>query len=231
MSEISQLSRRRRRAMQDAAAAFTACEDVMRAQGSHILQEILPRSGLFLADKRYPDGEVFDQKSGAQYYYHAHRERPGEHGHFHTFVSEAAIPPEMRISPLEAGHQAGRRRLAHLVAISIDSTGSPIELFVTNRWVTDETWYRAEDVIRLIDGFRIEQDYPSPLANRWLCALLQLYQPQIAALLHRRDRLLEEWIQAHPRKDPLNDTRLEVIARLPIAVGRHIARLQAAASA
>ena len=50
----------------------------------------------------------------------------------------------------------GDDALTHVVAISMDSKGRPLRLFTTNRWVTGETWYRADDVCKVIGRFVID---------------------------------------------------------------------------
>ena len=65
----------------------------------------------------------------------------------------AALPPQA--APLKRGE---RDEVSHLIAIAIDFRGEPIRLFTTNRWVTGETWYRAEDVTRMLDRFVIAEE-------------------------------------------------------------------------
>ena len=161
--------------------------------------------------RHYPDGEVYDPNSHAQYFYHAHpvSGRPTrEHGHFHTFLRAEGMPvgtaplllPEIAVAevpalppqapPLKRGT---REEVSHLVAIAVDPRGEPIRLFTTNRWVTGETWYRADDVIRMLDRFAIAEVEPSATLNRWVEAILRLFRPQIAALLRARDETVMAW--------------------------------------
>ena len=93
--------------------------------------------------------------------------------------------------------------LSHLVAISMDKYGLPIKLFTTNRWVTGETWYRAPDVVAMLDRFEMDLAQPSWPVNRWLTAMVRLFRPQIASLLDERDRTLAEpGRRAGPRPIP-----------------------------
>lgn len=160
--------------------------------------------------------DVYDPDSHAQYYYHAHRD--GEHGHFHCFLRAAGMPegvapvPEARRRDWPAGDKA----LAHLVAISMDRKGLPLRMFTTNRWVTGETLYPAQDVIRMLDRFVIDHAYPSWPTNRWITAMLRLFRPQIAALLLARDAVLAARAAAHPDGDVHDDRRLETISELAI---------------
>src|SRR3546814_10011495 len=70
--------------------------------------------------------------------------------------------------------------LSHLVAIAMTPGGLPFRLFTVNRWVTGEVWYRADDVIRLLDVFKIDHAQPSWPLNRWISAMIVLFKPQIA---------------------------------------------------
>jgi hypothetical protein len=72
------------------------CRRVLAKAGLNLVGEVLRGQGTFYQFNHYPEGDVYDRDSHAQYYYHAHRGVEGEHGHFHTF--------------LRAGWPAGRRR-------------------------------------------------------------------------------------------------------------------------
>jgi hypothetical protein len=228
--------------MERAAAVLAACRERLAASGRSILAEVAPGAGArdALIDWRhYPKGEVHDPASHAQYFYHAHpadRRPPREHGHFHTFlraegmpsgvvplvlpetaVAEAAPPPQA--APLKRG---ARDEVCHLVAISLDARGEPFRLFTTNRWVTGETWYRAGDVIAMLDRFAITPANPAAVRDRWLVAVMQLFRPQIADLLRQRDAT----VMARRRRQRANvfeDPRLEVTSSLEIDLDTQLA--------
>src|SRR5205823_13048563 len=105
-------------------------------------------------------------------------------------VAVANAPLPRQSAPLKRGN---RDEVVHLVAIAIDWQGQPIRLFTTNRWVTGETWYRADDVIRMLGRFHIAGDMPSAVLNCWLGALVRLFEPEIAVLLRNRDKTVTEW--------------------------------------
>ena len=110
---------------------------------------------------------------------HAHR-GAAEHGHFHTFLRAGGMPDGVVPAQAEAASEswpAGDEAISHLIAVSMDAWGEPIGLFACNRWVTGESWYAAEDVIRMLDRFEIDHAWPSWPANRWLGAMLRLYRP------------------------------------------------------
>ncbi len=45
-----------------------------------------------------------------------------------------------------------------MIGIAMSPAGVPIRLFTTNRWVTGETLYAADDVITLLDRFLMDSD-------------------------------------------------------------------------
>ncbi len=210
------------------AAGYEAreCMRVLHKVGRNLVMEILKGQGDFVQYEHYPRGDVYDPETHSQYYYHAHR--PGEHGHFHLFLRAAGMPPGVEPAPYEgsAPRPLGRDAVAHLVAISMDRYGRPIALFTTNRWVTAETWYRAEDVIAMLDRFEIDHAWPSWPTNRWLGAMVRLFRPQIARLLIERDRVVEDWRRRHPERDVFEDRELEVTSILPVSVDDQIRRIE-----
>jgi len=105
--------------------------------------------------------------------------------------------------------------------------GWPIGLFATNRWVTGDTWFRATDVIRMLDHFRIDHAAPSWPVNRWISAMIVLFRPHIEALLLHRDEIINAWIAAHPGEDVLEDRELEITGHLAISVDAIVEELQA----
>jgi hypothetical protein len=227
--------------MASAAAVIGDCRRELAARNRHIVSEVLADT-LASEWRHYPAGEVYDPKSHAQYFYHAHpaNGRPaGEHGHFHTFLRADGMPdgtaplilPEIAVAnvpalppqapPLKHGT---REEVSHLVAIAVDLRGEPIRLFTTNRWVTGETWYRADDVIRMLDRFAIFGFGPSETLNRWISATLRLFRPQIAALLRTRDDNVMAWRRRH-RTYVFEDPALEVTSSVDISIETQLAFL------
>jgi hypothetical protein len=212
-------------------AALDSCR-VLDKTGDNVVGELLRDAGTFYEWTHYPEGDVYDFESHAQYYYHAHPrdERPGEHGHFHTFLRPAGLVRAPRPARL-AGNKIPADANAvqcHLVAIAMSERGVATQLFTTNRWVTDETWYVAADVTGFVDRFAIELARPSYLVNRWISAMLRLFRPQIAALLAERDRALGEWQRRHATGAALEDRGLEVVSKLDISVEDQVHRVAAA---
>ena len=128
--------------------ALELAPDFLARTGDNLVGEVL-KHGFSVLD-HYPKGDVFDPESHAQWYYHAHANaaRPGEHGHFHTFLRGGGMPAGIAPAPVPDLEPEARRHdlVCHLIAISMDRSGWPTGLFTTNRWVTAETWYAAHDV-------------------------------------------------------------------------------------
>lgn len=212
-----------------AGEAILDCYRVLREGGLNIVGEVLRGQGEFIELNHYPDDDVFDPETQSQYYYHAHRGMAGEHGHFHTFVRQPGMPAGMEpiAYPASEPWPSGDEALSHLVGVSMDAWGYPIGLFTTNRWVTDEAWYKAGDVIRLLGRFRIGHSAPSAEVNRWISAMFVLFRPQMEALLHARDARIAEWSARNPGHDVFEDRALDIASSMPISVDVQIARLRA----
>ncbi len=232
-----------------AAAVLRECRDALARANSTILHEATGAAGDIAPWRRYPEGEVYDPQTHCQYFYHSHsapepagnsesagNSEPAEHGHFHLFlradglpagmtplvlpelaVADAPLPPQS--APLKRG---GRDEVVHLVALALDARGEPVRLFTTNRWVTGETWYRAEDVIRMLDGFQVNGEGSGGLLNRWLTAMVQLFQPEIGVLLRHRDRAVTDW-RWRWRSNVFEDPRLEITSSFAIDLDARLA--------
>jgi hypothetical protein len=227
-----------------AAAAIRDCRRVLVASGSTIAREAVGKSGKIADWRHYPDGDVYDASSYAQYFYHRHSAtegavalRPAEHGHFHLFLRAEGMPrgvtplllPEAAIANLPTPPQAApskrgaRDEVSHLVAIALDRSGEAVRLFTTNRWVTGETWYRAEDVIRMLDRFSLNAAEPAGVVNRWLAAIVRLYQPEIAMLLRKRDEAVMDPRRRRQKVDVFEDPKLEITSSLSIDLDARLA--------
>ena len=230
VAAIDSLERVRLEAMLAAGDEIIECYRVLGKAGLNIVGELLKGQGTFYEYDHYPKGDIYDEEFSSQYYYHAHREAQGEHGHFHTFLRAGAIPSG--VEPVaydgEETWPSGDEALSHLICISMDARGFPIGLFATNRWVTAEAWYRAADVIDMVDRFCIDHANPSWPTNRWITAMMRLFKPQIAALLGHRDAVVEAWAHDHPGADVYEDRELEITGWLAISVDDQLAAVRAA---
>jgi hypothetical protein len=213
-------------AMQDAGERILECYLALARTNDNIVGELLRDSGTFYEWNHYPDGDVYDNETHSQYYYHAHppEERPGEHGHFHVFLRPKGMPDGIapaRVPDFELPEDPDDA-LSHLVAVSMDPKGFPIKLFTTNRWVTGEVWYAGADVCRLLPFFAIQHAQPSWPVNIWITNMLILFRPQIRNLISARDVAVEAWLRGHPGENVYEDRGLEVTSELSIDVDRQI---------
>jgi hypothetical protein len=225
---IDSLPRNRLHEMLAAGHEAQECRRVLEKGGLNLVGEVLRGQDKFVEYDHYPEDDVYDEDTRAQYYYHAHRGLAAEHGHFHTFLRRpgsliGAAPLDF---PASEPWPRGNDEIAHIVAISMDAYGWPTGLFATNRWVTNETWFRAPDVIRMLDHFRIDHAYPSWPVNRWIGAMIALYRPHIEALLIHRDTVIAAWRDTHPGADVFEDRELEITGQLDISVDAMVRELQ-----
>jgi hypothetical protein len=228
--DLAALPRAELDAMLEAGDEIAECLRVLEKAGLNLVGEMLRGHGTFYEYDHYPPEDVLDRGTQAQYYYHAHRGLPGEHGHFHTFLRAAGMPAGVAPVPYSGAEDwpSGDDALAHLIAISMDAYGRPIGLFTVNRWVVADAWYPAADVIRMLDRFAIDHAYPSWPVNRWLGAMLRLFRPQIEALVRARDEALAAWAAAHPGVDAFEDRALEVTSAVAVTIEEQLGRLGAA---
>lgn len=227
---LAEYSPQRLATMAAAGEVVSENQRLLDKTSANVVGQCLAHQGTFYEYDHYPSGDVYDGESHAQYYYHSHRPEGGEHGHFHTFLRASGMPSG--VTPLdykgEASVPSGKDALAHLVAISMNKPGQPIAMFSTNRWVTDESWYSAQDTITMLDSFKMELTFPCLATNLWITAMVALFRPQIEALLHERDKTMKNWAATHLGKDIYEDRDLEVTSFLPINIADQIAGLNAA---
>jgi len=225
----------RAESMKQAADAVEECELAVKKGDSNIVAEVLRGQGTFTEWNHYPKGDVYDRETHGQYYYHAHPSqlRAGEHGHFHTFLRHKGMPKGVKPAPMTSTvkRPLGKDALTHLIGISMDKRGYPIQLFSVNRWVTGETWYKAEDVIALLDLFDITHAVPSWPTNRWVGAMINLFRPQLEWLIRERDEAIRVWQAGNPDDEAVvyEDKKLEVTSVLDISVEAQVKLVRAAA--
>ena len=221
-----------------AAAAMRGCRRALAHHGRALWEEAAGTAPIE-PWRHYPERDVYDPRSHAQYFYHCHQQpglaRGAEHGHFHLFLRAEGMPigvaplllpevalPDVAVPPQAPPRKHGRRdEISHLVAISIDRAGEPIRLFTTNRWVTGETWYAAADVTAMLDHFRLPGER---LLDRWLAAMVQLFRADIAALLRARDVRLTG-SRRNTRGDAFESRRLEITSSVEIDLEARLAEI------
>ncbi len=226
---------KRLRMMLAAGEEVLEVERVLARTGDNVVSELLRGYETFYEWDHYPKGDVFDGQSSSQYFYHAHPSgfRDSEHGHFHTFVRAKGLPRGMKPARRKSRDKwpKGDDALTHVIAISMGSKGQPLRLFTTNRWVTGETWYRADDVAKVIGLFGIDHARPSWPTNRWVGAMVRLFWPQIILLLKARDQVIETWTPQNGGKDTLEDRGLEVVSQAEVDIEGQMAAVRAALDA
>ena len=225
--------------MARAGVKILECYRVLQKSDANVVGEVLRGHGEFFEWDHYPPGDVYDHDTHAQYYYHAHppegraKKFGPEHGHFHTFLRPKGMPTKMKPAAVPDYKQpeGDNDALTHFVAIAMDRAGFPIRLFTTNRWVTGETWYEAKAVISILDRFVVDLATPSWPVNMWISAMLQLFGPDIEALLVERDRAIDDWQRRHPGENVYEDRALEIASIRDISVDAQIARVEKALKA
>ena len=223
--DLTDLSRADLETMAEAGRQVSNCHRLLDKTGDNIVGELLKGQGTFYEMDHYPPGDAYDPETHSQYYYHAHR--AGEHGHFHIFLRSAGIPEG--VDPVEQSRESYMDErdddICHLIAISMDASGRPIGLFTTNRWVTAENWYKAEDVISLLDRFDMDLAPPSWPVNVWITNMLRLFKPQIIDLIRQRDKAIDAWRVSHMGIDVFEDREMEIPSETAIDIAAQVAAI------
>lgn len=228
-TELSELSDAQLAQLEAAAGEVLAQLEKFGNLNSTPVGQLLEGAREFTEDAHYPDGDVHDEGTGSQYYYHAHRGSETENGHFHLFVRASAIPARMRpaFTTLAKDRPTGNDAIAHLVAISIGHDSLPFKLFTTNQWVTGETFYGAADTSELASRFNVTSDLEFAETSHWVSAVVALFQPQIRWLLSERDDRIAAWARQYPSRDALTDEELEITSDVDIDIDVQIASIDA----
>jgi hypothetical protein len=231
--QLASLPRAELERMAEAGSEIVEVYRVLAKTGDNVVSEILRGAGTFYEWDHYPQGDVYDAETFSQYYYHAHpmeQRFEGEHGHFHTFLRPGGMPEGIKPAPVARGGPPvdPDDRLSHLIAFAMTPQGLPFRLFTVNRWVTGETWYAGEDVIRMLDRFEIDHARPSWPTNRWITGMIRLFRPQIVELIRARDRAIEAWREQRNPPDVFEDRDLEITSMLDVSVTDQIRTVGAA---
>ena len=232
--DFSKVSETELKEMQEAGLTVINCHRILAKTSDNIVGELLRDYEEFFEWDHYPDGDVYDFETHGQYYYHAHpkEERPGEHGHFHTFLRPDGMPPGATPAVVEdfAMPDDPDDALSHLAAISMDPKGFPIKLFTTNRWVTGEVWYEARDVCRFLHRFEIDLAHPSWIVNVWVTNMVTLFRPQIRELIYQRDIAVRRRKEAFPDRNVFEDREFEVVTEGDVDLDAQMTAIEAALS-
>ncbi|HKT19579.1 MAG TPA: hypothetical protein VJR47_16135 [Stellaceae bacterium] len=108
MVDLTRLSRAALEAMEAHGGALLDAERGLAASGGSVVAAVLGEAQTVYEWQHYPQGDVYNPITHAQYFYHAHpcderpphragkAEAPAEHGHFHTFLRARGMPAGMR---------------------------------------------------------------------------------------------------------------------------------------
>jgi hypothetical protein len=195
-------------------------QQMQSKKGKNILHYTLQKKRRHLSMDHYPKGDRIDKQTGAQYFYHCHRENfdREEHGHFHCFMRYASIPKRIKPTPLSDWKDNLNNPMTHIVAVAMDRYGQPIRLFTVNRWVTSEIWYDAVHVSYFLKRYQmtLTDDPYWQMLDRWVTSLLQLFSPQILWLHHKRDAIIKEHQLEFPDNNVYEDHNLEELSEISI---------------
>lgn len=217
-------TRQKKQLLRCAQTVLTAQQQIIQNTGQSILYYTRKDKAQHERMSHYPKGDRIDHKTGAQYFYHCHRENleSTEHGHFHCFLRYKHIPARIKPTPLADWDKHIDNPMTHLIAIAMNTLGQPIRLFTVNRWVSSEIWYDAKHAPRLINRFKMTL-YNNPywrLLDQWVEGMLHLFAPQIAWLYTQRDAAIQAQRSQHAH--PYDNQAIEELSSLPINLTQHI---------
>ena len=190
------------------------------AKGKNILNYTLQKKRRHKSMDHYPKGDRIDKTTGAQYFYHCHRENIdlNEHGHFHCFMRYDNIPKRIKPTPLADWKKNLENPMTHLLAIAMDRYGQPIRLFTVNRWITSEIWYDAKDITSFSKKFKfnLNDDPYWQILDQWVEGMINLFAPQISWLNLQRDAIISMHKSQNEENNIYEDQNLEEISEIQI---------------
>ena len=183
---------------QSALQVFHCLQDMGQRNSNPVL-EVLGTQTVIQVQQHYPDVPLNFQAERFRAYYHCHPDEfriSGEHGHFHFFIRT------------DDGW-------AHAVGLCMDTLGQPIKWFVTNQWVTGGPWLKTQqfpkNMLRDINNNML-------WVERWLLAMLELYQDEIVHLLRERDQIVKTNHHEYPSGSFLEDRKIYLIAESAVSL-------------
>ncbi len=209
-----------------ATQVLEAQQKMSTSEGKNILHYTLQDHTQHEHMSHYPKGDRIDKSSGAQYFYHCHREDydTTEHGHFHCFLRYKHIPKHIKPAALADWDKYIDNPMTHLIAIGMNQQGMPIRLFTVNRWVTSEIWYDATHASAVLKRFKMQLvDEPYwHILDQWVEGILHLFTPQISWLHQRRDELIQIHQQQNIHDNVFLNKELEELSYLNIDLKEQI---------
>jgi len=217
---------RKARMLKHAEHILQAQHSILTNTGKGILHYTLQKKRKFVKMNHHPKGDRIDHKTGAQYFYHCHREdlSSEEHGHFHCFLRYPQIPKHLKPARLPDWDKYMDNPMTHLIAIGMNRYGEPIRLFTVNRWITSEIWYDAKHASNFINRFKmtLTDDPYWQVLDRWVQSMLHLFAPQITWLCAQRDNMIKQHQQNHPTQNAYEDENIEELSEVSINVQQQI---------
>jgi len=203
------------------------------SMGREIFDDILSPHHMVERYLHYPEGDVLSSDGRSQYYFHVHDLGPYQDrthfGHFHLFCRHDPWPREAgdglggATQPWSSSPQGCE--VTHLCAIGLNRQGRPLRLFTTNRWVTDEAYYPAAQVLAGLDRFHPDGSRPS---DDFLRDMVLLFRPRIAALLAERDRQLLRACAEESPEMVFEDQSRAILSHCEINLEGWVAEVEAA---
>ena len=211
-------------------AAHTVIETItqMAQEQRPLMVRVVPETGAEFW-KHYPDKDARSATSKARWYYHVHAagdRDPEEHGHFHLFLHRTQMAKDAEIIVMPPQGEDAKAHVTHIIALSIAHSGIPRAWFATNRFVTNEFLYSANDMIGHLDHYNVDDTKEDNLVNRFVTAMVALYRDEIADLLRQRDAAQAKLMEDHGLDKAFEKASgVDVLASIPIDLDEKISAL------
>ncbi|MBN4062139.1 MAG: hypothetical protein COA57_02180 [Flavobacteriales bacterium] len=172
----------------------------LQAEGSNVVLKMMngnkyKRNPLV----HYPfDGGILDEETGYRVFFHAHREK--EYGHFHTF------------------YEKPNGDLVHLIMVSMDKKGYPIQLSTVNRWVTGDVFVKADELKEYFLKFKMNDSlFSDKRIGVFVRELFTEYKTEILGLIAERDNTIRGYVKKNAR-EPFGDREVEILSSTKIEI-------------
>ncbi|WP_455217420.1 DUF6969 family protein [Kaarinaea lacus] len=189
------------------AQMLTQCINQFASRESNPVMSILPDSGVFEFNQKYPKPMLSFPGIGLRAYYHCHAydSRPAEeHGHFHIFLRMDGDP------------KLENEKWSHLAGLCMDNMGQPVNWFTVNHWVTGETWSTADSLNRELKLLSEKNAQHLNLVEQWIKAIIEFYEPSIGRLLLERDQKVNKLAHNKDLDSILQDRLVYELSRFTI---------------
>lgn len=216
--------------MKPVEAAHTVIETItqMAQEQRPLMLRVVPEDGAKFWT-HYPEKDARSASTKARWYYHVHApgdRAPDEHGHFHLFLHRSQMQDSAKITVMPPQGEDAKAHVTHIIALSIANNGIPRAWFATNRFVTNEFLYSADDMIEHLDLYNVDDTKEDDLVNRFVTAMVALYREEITDLLRQRDEAQAKLVEEHgPEKAYEKASGVEVLASIPIDLDAKISAL------